>query len=120
MTALIAEVVAQRLVLCWSDALDFECIEKGPMDRHPWVLEVRRLAICRVAYHHTVRRRAVELAAKPFGLRTHDALHLALAERARAALVTVDRRFLRRCRTLQTLISVEVLDPVEAAARMIP
>jgi predicted nucleic acid-binding protein len=117
-TLLILEAARRGQVeLLWSDVLDFECIEQMPPEqsaRKAWAEAVRSLAGAVEPLTPAVFARRDELTSRA-RFSAIDALHVATADVARATLVSVDRRLLRRC-TRAGAAAEHVLD---VAARLL-
>jgi predicted nucleic acid-binding protein len=112
---LLAATVRGTVLLVWSEVLDVE-LAQAPYARRQFAEQVRVLAAEHLTLSPAAISRAKRLATRG-GLRHFDSLHLAIAEAGKADLVTTDERFLRRARR-RARSSVQVLDPIEAAARM--
>ena len=113
-----AEAVKIILALCekeffelvTSDTLKFE-IEKTPD-----VLRVEKLkALESIARRNVKLDNIIVKRAKFFegyGLKAVDALHLACAEQEAQVLLTVDRKFLKKARKIESL-EIEIKNPIE-------
>lgn len=117
-TTLIAAVEGGEAELISSDYLAFEVRQYPDPDKAERILVLLTLARAVVKLSGGVATRAREL--EQFGLRGLDALHIASAEAGSAdLLVTTDDRMLRRAHRAGTELTVRVVSPTEALARVI-
>ena len=102
-----------------SEALTFELSRNPDPYRRSGSLALLSLASSFVHPGQGTRARAAELQANSLG--SMDALHLALAEEARAdVLLTVDDRFLRRTAFQRSICTLYVQNPVDWVRRREP
>jgi len=109
--AVLERVQQQGCELVSSEAIEFENTRNPRQDVQEMVADILGLAGCRVAVGAQEGSRARELAALGFG--SYDALHVACAESAGAAvLLTTDDRFIRCAERHATKLRVQVCNPV--------
>ena len=113
-----AEAVKIILALCEREFFELVTSEvlKFEIEKTPDILRREKLKALEAIAKMTVRlgEEVVKRAKlfEEYGLKAVDALHLACAEQKAQVLLTVDRKFLKKARTLKGL-KIEVKNPVE-------
>ncbi|HRQ88189.1 MAG TPA: hypothetical protein PLA50_05290 [Bacteroidia bacterium] len=109
--AIAAGVDLALVVLCGSDAIDFETARIPDYDRLTKVRAFAAKAAVFQEYGSAERDRAAALV--PLGFRPLDAAHVACAEAAGADfLLTTDDRFLKTAHRYQSQLTIRVENPI--------